>query len=116
MTAEKYRRLDQGEPMSPNWWLPGAAVPARRYVKRLRSSDSDETNTKPFPRSSEDAPKRVAIMIGPSPEPRSILGSRSQMIPLKVVGVVLGVGLLLSCFFSTFGTEEAFVLLAAVFA
>jgi hypothetical protein len=38
------------------------------------------------------------------------------MIPLKVIDVVLGAGLLLSCFFSTFGTEEAFVLLAAVFA
>jgi hypothetical protein len=38
------------------------------------------------------------------------------MILLKIVGVVLGAGLLLSCSFSTFGTEEAFVLLAAVFA
>jgi len=39
------------------------------------------------------------------------------MILLKIVGVVvLGAGLLLSCSFSTFGTEEVFVLLAAVFA
>ena len=38
------------------------------------------------------------------------------MTGLKVVVSLLGVGLLLSLFFSTFGTEEAFVLLAALFA
>jgi hypothetical protein len=38
------------------------------------------------------------------------------MISLKVVTVLLGAGLLLSVSFSTFGTEEAFVLLAALFA
>ena len=54
--------------MPTNWRPAGAAVPARRHVKRLRSSDSDETNTKPFPRASEDAPKRLAMIIGASPE------------------------------------------------
>jgi hypothetical protein len=38
------------------------------------------------------------------------------MISLKVVIVLLGAGLPLPVFFSTFGTEEAFVLLAALFA
>ena len=38
------------------------------------------------------------------------------MISLKVVTVLLVAGLPLSVFFSTFGTEEAFVLLAALFA
>jgi hypothetical protein len=37
------------------------------------------------------------------------------MILLKVVTALLGAGLLLSVFFSTFGTEESFVLLAALF-
>jgi hypothetical protein len=37
------------------------------------------------------------------------------MLTIKVIAVVLGVGLLLS-YSSTFGTEEAFVLLAALFA
>jgi len=38
------------------------------------------------------------------------------MIGLKLVVLFLGAGLLLSPLFSTFGTEEAFVLLAALFA
>jgi hypothetical protein len=38
------------------------------------------------------------------------------MIGLKFVVVLLGAGLLLSLLFSSFGTEEAFVLLAALFA
>jgi hypothetical protein len=36
------------------------------------------------------------------------------MIAFKVIALVLGVGLLLLPF-STFGTEEAFILLAAIF-
>jgi len=38
-----------------------------------------------------------------------------KMIGLKLVVLLLGAGLLLSPLFSTFGTEEAFVLLAALF-
>lgn len=38
------------------------------------------------------------------------------MIGLKIIVVLLGAGLLLSFLFSSFGTEEAFVLLAALFA
>jgi hypothetical protein len=37
------------------------------------------------------------------------------MIALKVIAVVVGGGLLLSLF-SNFGSEEAFILLAAIFA
>jgi len=39
-----------------------------------------------------------------------------KMIGLKIVLALFGAGVLLSLFFSTFGTEEAFVLLAAIFA
>jgi hypothetical protein len=37
------------------------------------------------------------------------------MIGLKLIAVLLGAGLLLSMLFSSFGTEEAFILLAALF-
>jgi hypothetical protein len=38
------------------------------------------------------------------------------MIGLKLIAVLLGAGLLVSMLFSNFGTEEAFILLAAIFA
>jgi hypothetical protein len=38
-----------------------------------------------------------------------------EMIGFKLVVLFLGAGLLFSPFFSTFGSEEAFVLLAALF-
>jgi hypothetical protein len=70
--------------------------------------------TKSFSDCVEDPRKRLAIRIEAISS--EVLLERRKMIGLKLIAVLLGAGLLLSMLFSSFGTEEAFILLAAIFA
>ena len=82
-------------------------------MNRLHAQGSRETRVKSFSYFAEDERKRLAMkMEGLT---TAFCWSR-KMIALKIVLALFGAGVLLSLFFSTFGTEEAFVLLAALFA
>jgi hypothetical protein len=70
---------------------------------------------KPFSYFDEAQRKRLAISMRSLPQARLSSYGGSSMLAIKFIAVILGVGLLLSLS-STFGTEEAFVLLAALFA
>jgi hypothetical protein len=95
-------------------WLPplGALLPARGAVNHFDVKTARETRTKSFSHLVEDERKRLAVKMDGAPS-ESLWGR--EMIGFKLVVLFLGAGLLLSPFFSTFGTEEAFVLLAALF-
>jgi hypothetical protein len=91
-----------------------ASAPGSQSREPASLSNIRETRTKSFSYFVEDQRKRLAVRI--SAVSSEVLLERCQMIGLKLIVVLLGAGLLLSLLFSSFGTEEAFILLAAIFA
>jgi hypothetical protein len=88
-------------------------LPASRYVKRFRPPTRAKYGRNHFPISTKSSGNDSRSASGHHPTEVSCWGY--QMLTIRVITVALGVDLLLSLF-STFGSEEAFILLAAIFA